>query len=166
MLSSNPPLIDFVQEGLRTRRETLSEVVTGRKGLIERRLEIVDRRQSLILESDSDPQNKTAEIRLNEESKNDKSNQGSSGVDPSHNVEVRVDSPTDEEIRAANNLSEDCPDAKRVVLSDRLIEVHKPTGDISSMKVDRMIQKESGSKSTTNETSTPSMSSVASSWKK
>ncbi|MGQ3331249.1 hypothetical protein [Halorubrum sp. FL23] len=141
-MSSNPPLVDFVQEGLRTRRETLSEVVTGKKGLIERRLEIVDRRQTLFLESDSDPLNRTAEIQLNEESKNDNSNQGSSGVDPSQNVEVKVDSPTDEEIRAANNLSERYPGAQKVVLSDRVIEIHKTNGNVSSMKVDRMIQKE------------------------
>ena len=162
MISSNPPLVDFVQEGLRTRRETLTEVVTGKKGLIERRLEIVDRRQSMFLESDSDPQNNTAEIQLKEESKNDKSNQEPSGVDPSQNVEIRVDSPADEEIRAANNISESYPDAKRVVLSDHLIKIHKPTGNISSVKVNRMTQ-ESENEPTTSEASRPTMSSAASS---
>jgi len=161
MRSNSPSLLDFVQEGIRTRTETLSEVVTGRKGLIERRLEIVDRRQSMFLESGNNSPNSTAEIQLKEDSKNDKSIQGSSRVDPSQNVEVKVASPTDEEIRAANSLSEDYPDAKKVVLSDRLIKVHKSTGEIGSIKLDRMIQAGSENGSSTYEASKPSMSSAA-----
>ena len=163
MISNNPSLLNFVQEGIEVRRETLEEVMMGRKGLLERRFEILDRRQSTFLEKRERPSTKPPKTQQNENVKGDTDHQGSPKIEPFQNVEIPSDSSTAEEIRAGNAVAEKYPDAKEVRLEDDMIAVDKGNGTTAYLKTARVLRRELG-EDQNNGTSTapiPSMEAAA-----
>lgn len=165
-----PSVFRYFEDSIGIRQSTLQEVIQGDLNPIERRSKIISRRRNLLLshvgmnmtgdtvEIESKVDNQTEADEIDEESSNDTQQ----GVSPAAKVRVAKDSPREDEIIAANAVSQRHPDAERIVLSDE-IRVSTSSGTRFDVRIKEVLEEEFGlvNNADTTELSTPSMSEVA-----
>jgi len=128
---NRPSTFRYFEDGIGVRRSTLQAVLAGQMNPIERRVKIVKRRRNLLIgRPDIGSSSATIEINSDDldtggesedtESEPDDTEESESefGVVPLGDVEVAAESPTDNEIRAANAVAREHPDTQSVVLSE------------------------------------------------
>lgn len=166
-----PSVFRYFEDSIGIRQSTLQEVIEGDLNPIERRVKIISRRRNLLLshvggmnmtgntvEIESKVDNQTEADEIDEESSNDTQQ----GVSPAAKVRVAKDSPREDEIIAANAVSQRHPEAEKIVLSDE-IRVSTSSGGRFDLRIEEVLEKEFGlvDNTDTTELSTPSMSEAA-----
>jgi hypothetical protein len=165
-----PSVFRYFEDSIGIRQSTLQEVIQGDLNPIERRVKIISQRRNLFLshvgmnmtgntvEIESKVDNQTEADEIDEEASNDTQQ----GVSPADNVHVAKDSPREDEIIAANAVSQRHPEAEKIVLSDE-IRVSTSSGGRFDLRIEEVLEKEFGlvDNTDTTELSTPSMSEVA-----
>jgi hypothetical protein len=160
----------YFEDSISIRQLTLQEVIQGDLNPIERRVKIISRRRNLFLnhvgmnvtgdtiEIESNVDDQTEDGEIDEESKSDTQQ----GVSPADNVRVAKDSPREDEIIAANTVSQRHPDSEKIVLSDE-IRVISSSGSRFDVRIKEVLEEEFGlvDNTDTTELSTPSMSEAA-----
>lgn len=174
MSGIRPSVFRYFEDSIGIRQSTLQEVLAGSMNLIERRVKIVKRRRELLLgrpdigssstievesddiDTDEDPGSTEPEPEKSEE------NESESGVAPLDDVEIEAESPSNNEIQAANAIAMKYPDAENVVLSDQ-IRVAQSTGTQFELDIKNVLEREFGivDNAERPEQSTPSMSEAA-----
>lgn len=170
MNKQEPSIFRYFDDSIGIRQSTLQEVLLGDMSPIERRAKIINRRRDLLFgRSDVGSSSSTIEIEaeeLDEETKgeNDEDEEESDedpkpAVLPLEAVEVKAESPTDNEIRAANAVAQNHPDAESVVLADR-IRVTQSPGNWFELEIRDVMERELGivNDTASPDRSTPSMS--------
>lgn len=164
------------------RVETFQKVLSGEMTRLERRLKIARQTQEIVfrgirsypdnttvkndvdkLSSDSDQPDVNLEQHEPQESISE-DHAGEESVDPkaASKVEIEVDSATEDEIRAANLLTEKHPGAETVaILDDGSIEVRDTPGGTFAISATDALHSESNEYPETQESSVPSMSTAA-----
>ena len=165
----------YFEDSIGVRQSTLREVLAGHINPIERRVKIVKRRRNLLIgrpdigsssatiEIDSDDLDTVGESEDTESEPDDsKESESEFGVVPLGDVEVAAESPTDNEIRAANAVAREHPDAQSVVLSEE-IAVTQSSGTQFELEVKDVLEREFGivHNAEKPDRSTPSMSEAA-----
>ena len=178
----NTDLAMLFQDVLIYRIETLQAVVTGKMSPLERRIEIAKHRSRVFsrttgsqvaksssdevkLSSSEEQYDQSEQSKQSEQSEQiEQSEQNSNGFNTADSVEVRVESPSDDQIRVANFLAEKYPEAKRIaIISEDNIKVSEPSGGSFTLDVSKVLSREFGESngSETKGSSTPSMSTAA-----
>ena len=160
-----------LQDALEHRMETLQAVLMGEMNPLERRIELAKRRPGIVSRATADQVTKSSlEDEVDEGSSDeqdeqeDKSEQDSLGFKTADSVEVRVESPGEDQIRVANYLAEKYSDAKSIAISsENSVEVRqKYRGsflvDVADV-LEREFDEDRGSETT--DSSAPSMSTAA-----
>jgi len=175
MNDHEPSAFRYFEDSIGLRQSTLQEVLEGSMNPIERRAKIVKRRRDLLfgrpdigassatIEIESDDLDTEEESEATEsEPDTSEENERRFGVAPLNSVEVTAESPSNNEIRAANAVATNHPDAESVVLSDR-IRVTQSPGNWFELKTRDVMERELGIVDDTEspEESIPSMSEAA-----
>ncbi|WP_152024118.1 hypothetical protein [Natronomonas moolapensis] len=131
MNEHEPSLFRHFEDSIGIRQSTLQEVLLGDMSPVERRAKIINRRRNLLfgrpdlgsssgtIEIEADKLDKEAEDE-NDEGEEESSEDQKPAVLPLDPVEVEAESPTDNEIRAANAVAQRHPEAESVVLADQI----------------------------------------------
>jgi len=163
----------FFENSIGVRQLTLQKVLLGSMNPIERRVKIAERRRNLLfgcpdigssssIEIEPDDLDTEESEATESETDNSEENESGSGVVPLDDVEVKAESPSDNEIRTANAIAMKYPEAESVVLSDE-IRVTQSTGTQFELKIRDVLEREFGVVDNVErpEQSTPSMSEAA-----
>lgn len=167
-------VISALRRNVDLRIRTFEDLIAGRRRPIDRRGSILKRRNNLIsavggrrstragATDHSDRSDEQAEIDETEEG-----TEGDEADDPavelSDKVETEVNSPTEEELRSANELAEKYEDADGVTLVDEnRAEVEYDSGTSFTVRVSEALRKSTDSSETaTVPSSTPTMAEAA-----
>lgn len=161
MASTDASFADSVQATVNIRMETLREVLIGQMNPLERRLEILSSRQSLISGisaaplADNSPEDRTGGSVFE---------QKASRTEPADSVKIEAESPSEDGLRVANYLAEKHSDAETIALSSEdTIEVREAPGGTFMVDVNDVLQREfdEGSESSIQASSVPSMSTAS-----
>jgi hypothetical protein len=154
-----------LEDALTVRIETLQEVLMGQMNPLERRLELAGRRQGIIFGAAENPvASSSLESESDESRSKEKPERESSGFETADNVEVEVESPSEDALRVANFLAEEHSDAESIVLSSEdSVEVRQESGGSFVVNVTEVLEREFGEDrdSETTASSAPSMSTAA-----
>ncbi|MFC7250184.1 hypothetical protein ACFQJ5_10080 [Halomicroarcula sp. GCM10025324] len=159
---SNAAFANSLQDSLDFRMQTFQEVLMGEISPLDRRLELAGRRPGIVFGATGSslggsPQNS----RVGEDNSIEEPERVRSGSETSDNVEVEVESPSEDELRVANFLAEEHSEAETIALSSEdTIEVREAPGGTFVVDVAEVLEREFGedSGSSTQASSVPSMS--------
>jgi hypothetical protein len=170
MNEHEPSLFRYFEDGIGIRQSTLQEVLLGEMGPIERRAKIINHRRNLLfgrpdvgsssstIEIESNGANEDSEAETNEREQENEVDE-KPAVMPLGAVEIAAESPTENEIRAANAVAQKHPDANKVVLADQ-IRVSQSPGTWFELEIRDVMEREFGivDDTASPDRSTPSMS--------
>jgi hypothetical protein len=162
---SNAGFANSFQESLDLRMETLQEVVMGQMSPLDRRLELAGRRPGIVFgAAGSSLAGDSPSGSIDETETPERSDREHSKSEPADSVEVEVESPSEDELRVANFLAEEHPEAEAVALSNEdTIEVREAPGGTFVANVPEILEREFGENSEVenSDSSVPSMSTAA-----
>jgi hypothetical protein len=164
---SNAGFTNTLQDSLDFRMQTLQEVLMGEINPLERRLELAGRRPGIVFGATGDSLGGSPLGGSHQQSsvggsgsieKPEQERPQSETVD---NVEIEVESPSEDELRVANFLAEEHSEAEKIALSSEdTIEVREAPGGTFKIDVTEVLEREfdESSGSSTQASSVPSMS--------
>jgi hypothetical protein len=154
---------------LNLRIRTFEDLAAGRKNPTDRRASIIEKRRSLISafggETSSRTRTNRSPSRSDTETKTrdgDDSDQDDSTVSVKDEVNIELESPSDEEIQAANSLAEEHEDADEIVIVEEgSIQVRDSSSTTFSVKISEILDREGVSGPDTVPAASPSMAQAA-----
>ncbi|GGJ15289.1 hypothetical protein GCM10008995_26380 [Halobellus salinus] len=166
---SRTTLIRAVRRNLNLRIRTLEDLAAGRKNPTDRRASIIEKRRSLISafggETSSRTRTNRSPSRSDTETKTEEKNetdQDDSTVTPKDGVNIELESPSDEEIQAANTLAEEHKNADEIALVEKgSIQVKDSSSTTFSVKISEILNGEEDSGPDTVPAASPSMAQAA-----
>lgn len=143
-------LLRFFESGMSMRQTTLQKVLAGQMNPIERRLELLERRRSRLLERDqsavdaSASEGDTVEDDAREVDEQSDDDGDEFPLPPSKGVEITAESPTKNQIRSANAVAAKYPNSENVVLTEKgTIRVDQSGGNFE-LEVRDVLERELG----------------------
>lgn len=152
----------FFESGMSMRQTTLQKVLTGQMNPIERRLKILERRQRRLFENEHRSTIEASSMEDDSDEGNEEAQATQVGPTTLGKVDVGVESPTKDQVRAANAVARKYPSADQVALSEDHIEVSQSSGSDFDLEIAEVLERELGilRESETTDSSAPSMSEV------
>ncbi|WP_435183009.1 hypothetical protein [Halobellus sp. EA9] len=164
---SRTSLIRTLRRNLNLRVRTLEDVAAGRKNPPDRRASIMEKRRSLLSafasrRSSSTRTNRNRSRSNAEMEGNDGKDQDDSSVSAKDEVNIELESPSDEEIQAANSLAEEHEEAEEIALVEKgSVQVRDSSSTTFSVKIGEILDKEGADGPDTVPAASPSMAQAA-----
>lgn len=163
--ASNSGVGDSIRESLDFRMKTLRKVLRGRMSPLERRLELAGRRPGVVFGGTKDSLSSLSRRESVERSdSNERSEQKGSGYETADNVEIEIESPSEDQLRVANFLAEKHSEAETIALSSEdEVEIREGPGGTFVVEVSEILDRElkENTEAEYTDASVPSMSTAA-----
>jgi hypothetical protein len=161
---NNLDVAEYFEDPLNFRLKTLQEVLMGQMTPPERRFELAQRRRKMLFGAGVPLAGGSPKRRTEQGSSTEEPEPNSSGFKTADSVEIEVESPSEDEIRVANFLAEEYPDAEAIALSgEDTLEVREAPGGTFVVSATDVREREFGESSETEtvEAPIPTMSTAA-----
>ena len=165
--NSKTSVVRALRRNVNLRIRTFEELVAGRRDPTDRRASIMEKRRSLLSafanRRSSSTRTTRNRSRSNTETEQDyERDQDDSSVSAKDEVNIELESPSDEEIQAANSLAEEHKEAEEIALVEKgSVQVRDSSSTTFSVKIGEILDRKEADGPDTVPAASPSMAQAA-----